>query len=131
MPSFWATVLPLAAAGVFAEGTRGGREGFAQATRMGIRAAMTEPHISLDPRTLSPVEEKLRGPLEDQLTSALKAATDKIASRYAGEPVDEVERMLIDETRAGLHPDIAAGFAPDRAELRRVAEAITSGHHLS
>jgi hypothetical protein len=88
---------------------------------------MEEPHVSLDAGTLSPVERKLRGPLEDQLTSALTAATDKIKQRYAGEPVSDVEAELLAETKAGLHPDIAAGWSPDRAELRRVAESIVAG----
>jgi hypothetical protein len=35
--------------------------------------------------------------------------------------------MLLEQTKAGLHPDIAAGFSPDPAELRRVAEAIVHG----
>jgi hypothetical protein len=65
------------------------------------------PQISLDPAGLNPVEEKLRGPLEDQLTSALQAATDKITSAYAGENADQVTAMLLAETKAGLHPDIA------------------------
>jgi hypothetical protein len=47
-----------------------------------------------------------------------------VADSYAGEPVDEVRRRLLAETRAGLHPDIAEGFEPDQAELRRVAEVI-------
>jgi hypothetical protein len=85
---------------------------------------MEDPHVSLDPQTLSPVEEKLQGPLEEQLTSALQHATDKISQGYAGESVDQVEVMLLDQTRSGLHPDIAAGFTPDPTELRRVAEAI-------
>jgi hypothetical protein len=85
-----------------------------------------EPHVSLDPSTLSPVEQKLQGPLEDQLSSALAAATDKIRQRYAGEPVSRVEAELLAETRAGLHPDIAAGWSPDPAELRRVAESIVA-----
>jgi hypothetical protein len=85
-----------------------------------------EPHVSLDPGTLSPVEQKLQGPLEDQLTSALTAAMDKIRQRYAGEPISHVEAELLAETRAGLHPDIAAGWSPDRAELRRVAESIVA-----
>jgi hypothetical protein len=88
---------------------------------------MVEPQITLDPQTLSPVEEKLRGPLEDQLTSALQAAADRITGAYAGESVDEVARMLLEQTKSGLHPDIAAGFTPDHAELRRVAEAIVAG----
>ena len=87
---------------------------------------MEEPHVSLDASTLSPVERKLQGPLEDQLTSALTAATDKIRQRYAGEPVAEVEAQLLAEAKAGLHPDIAAGWSPDRAELRRVAESIVA-----
>lgn len=91
---------------------------------------MPEPQISLDGSSLTPVEQKLQGPLEDQLSSALQAATDKIASRYAGESVDEVAQMLLDQTRSGLHPDIAAGFAPDRAELRRVAEQIVARSSL-
>jgi hypothetical protein len=85
---------------------------------------MVEPHVSLDPATLDPVEQKLRGPLEEQLTSALRAAAGKIQSRYAGEPVDAVIAELLDETRAGLHPDIAAAWSLDPAELRRVADAI-------
>jgi len=36
---------------------------------------MAEPQISLDPQSLSPVEEKLRGALESQLSSALQAAS--------------------------------------------------------
>jgi K+-transporting ATPase c subunit len=85
---------------------------------------MVEPHVTLDTESLSPVEEKLRGPLEEQLTSAMQAASDKITHEYAGEPVDAVTVKLLEQTRAGLHPDIAEGFAPDQAELRRVAEAI-------
>jgi hypothetical protein len=87
---------------------------------------MEEPHVSLDADTLSPVERKLQGPLEDQLSSALAAATDKIRQRYAGEPVQVVEAQLLEEAKAGLHPDIAAGWSPDRRELRRVAESIVA-----
>ena len=85
---------------------------------------MTEPQISLDPAGLTPVEEKLRGPLEDQLTSALQAATDKITSAYAGENADQITAMLLAETKAGLHPDIAAGWSPDQRQLHEVAEEI-------
>ena len=85
---------------------------------------MVEPHVSLDPDSLSPVEEKLRGPLEQQLTSALQAAADRVSHDYAGEPVEQVQHELLDETKAGLHHDIADAFVPDQRELRRVAEAI-------
>jgi hypothetical protein len=85
---------------------------------------MVDPQVSLDPRTLNPVEEKLRGPLEDQLTSALQAAAEKIEHEYAGQSADELTGMLLERTRRALHPDIAAGFSPDPAELHRVAEAI-------
>jgi len=85
---------------------------------------MAEPHVTLDPNSLSPVEEKLRGPLEEQLTSAMKAATEKVSHDYSGEPVEQVATEILDETKAGLHHDIAAGFVPDQRELRRVAEAV-------
>ncbi|MGK5441500.1 hypothetical protein ACSNN7_06680 [Micromonospora sp. URMC 105] len=88
---------------------------------------MSEPHVTLDPSALDPVQEKLRGALEDQLTSALQAATERIRSSYAGEPIEQVCQRLLDETRAGLHPDIAAGFNPDMDEFCRVAVAIVRG----
>ena len=90
---------------------------------------MVDPHITLDPNGLSPVEEKLRGPLEDQLTSALQAATDKVQQGYAGEPVEQVSQEILKQTRSGLHPDIAAGFTPDPAQLREVAEAVVHDAH--
>jgi hypothetical protein len=85
---------------------------------------MVEPHVSLDSQTLSPVEEKLQGPLEEQLTSALQAAADKIRDRYAGEPLEVITAQLLAETKAGLHPDIATGWQPDPRELRQVAQSI-------
>jgi hypothetical protein len=90
-------------------------------------AAMSEPHVSVDPSGLSPAQQRLRGPLEEQLTSALRVAAERISAEYAGEPVETVCRRLLDETRAGLHPDIAAGFEPDMDEFRRVALAIIRG----
>jgi hypothetical protein len=90
---------------------------------------MIEPQVTLDPANLSPVEEKLRGPLEDQLTSALQAATDKVASAYAGENADQLTETLLDETKAGLHPDIAGGWTPDPAQLHQVAEQIVREAH--
>ena len=87
---------------------------------------MVEPQITLDAANLSPVEQKLQGPLEDQLTSALQAATGKISESYAGQPVDEVEAMLFEQTKSGLHPDIAAAFRPDHDQLKQVAQAIVT-----
>jgi len=91
---------------------------------------MTEPQVTLDSDSLNPVEEKLRGPLQEQLTSALRAATDKTRQEYAGEPVDEVAAALLERTRSALHQDIADGFHPDPAQLRQVAETIVAeaGH---
>ncbi|GGM57606.1 hypothetical protein GCM10011608_48130 [Micromonospora sonchi] len=86
---------------------------------------MSEPHVTLEPR--DPVQEKLRGALEEQLTSALQAAADRVRDSYAGEPVEQVCQRLLDETRGGLHPDIAAGFEPDMDEFCRVAVAIVRG----
>ncbi|SDZ55250.1 hypothetical protein SAMN05421684_6601 [Asanoa ishikariensis] len=86
-----------------------------------------EPHVTLEPDPNDPVQRKLRGALEDQLTSALQAATERVRASYRGESFDTVCRQLLDETRAGLHPDIAAGFEPDLDELARVAVAIMRG----
>jgi hypothetical protein len=91
---------------------------------------MDEPQVTLDPDSLSPVEEKLRGPLEEQLTSALQAATERVSAGYSGEPVEQVTTELLEQTRSGLHPDIAAGWQPDPAELRRVADAVVRGEQL-
>ena len=52
---------------------------------------------------------------------------DRVRAGYAGEPVEDVCRRLLDETRSGLHPDIAAGFQPDMDEFCRVAVAIVRG----
>jgi len=87
---------------------------------------MGEPHVTLDPASLNPVEERLREPLQEELSSALQVATERVEKRYAGESVDEVCRMLEAETRRGLHPDLAAGFQPDHAELCRLAEIIVA-----
>jgi hypothetical protein len=87
---------------------------------------MAEPQVTLDPQSLNAVEEKLRGPLESQLTSALQAATEKTRHEYAGESVEQVTGQLLERTKSGLHPDIAAGFEPDPAQLRHVAEAIVA-----
>lgn len=88
---------------------------------------MSEPHVSLDPSGLSPTQRRLRGPLEEQLTSALQLATERVSAQYNGEPVETVCQRLLDETGAGLHPDIAAGFEPDMTEFSRVAMAIVRG----
>lgn len=85
---------------------------------------MSEPHVTLDPSGLNEEQQHLRGALEEQLTSALRAATERVRAEYAGEPVDAVCRRLLDETRSGLHPDIADGFTPDMDEFCRVAVAI-------
>lgn len=85
---------------------------------------MVEPHVSLDATALSPAAERLRGPLEEQLTSALKAGVDKVSAAYAGQDVEQVMEELVTRTKAGLHPDIAAGFKPDLGELRSIAAAI-------
>ena len=86
-----------------------------------------EPHVTLEPDPHDPVQRKLRGALEEQLTSALQAATERVRASYRGESFDVVCQRLLDETRAGLHPDIAAAFEPDMDELCRLAVAIVRG----
>jgi len=88
---------------------------------------MVAPQVKLDPASLGPVE-KLRGPLEDQLTSALQVAVDEVDEGYAGESVADVSAQLLATTKNGLHDDIADGFAPNQAQLRSVAETIVREH---
>jgi hypothetical protein len=87
---------------------------------------MAEPHVTLDQADLGPVPEKLRGSLEEQLSSALQRATEVVSADYHGEPVDEVAARLLAETRSALHPDIAEAFQPDLAQMRRLAEEIAA-----
>ncbi len=90
---------------------------------------MSEPHVSLDPAGLNAAERKLKGPLEDQLSSALQAAAHRVAADYHGQTADELCAQLLAETKRGLHPDIADAFDPDRGELRQVAQAIIAGEY--
>jgi hypothetical protein len=87
---------------------------------------MAEPHVTLDPNALSPAAQKLRGPLEDQLSSALQRATEHVEHDYHGESVEQVSQELLDQTKDALHPDIAAAFQPSPGELERVAEEIVA-----
>lgn len=89
---------------------------------------MINPRVTLDADSLGPVERKLQKPLEQQLTSALQQATHSVDDNYQGESVDEVAQELLEETKDGLHPDIAAGFTPDGAQLHAVATAIVDEH---
>ena len=41
--------------------------------------------------------------------------------------MEQVCQRLLDETRSGLHPDIAEAFNPDMDEFCRVAVAIVRG----
>jgi hypothetical protein len=84
---------------------------------------MVKPRVRLDATSLGSVE-KLRGPLEDQLTSALDVAVDKVDEHYEGEDVEQVTEQLVEETKAGLHADVAAAIAPDESQLRSVATKI-------
>jgi len=89
---------------------------------------MAEPHVTLGQPDLGPAPEKLRAPLEEQLSSALRRATESVSNDYNGESVDEIAGRLLFETRSALHPDIADAFQPTPAEMRRVAEVIVSRH---
>ncbi|GAA0744704.1 hypothetical protein Drose_37335 [Dactylosporangium roseum] len=87
---------------------------------------MQELHVSLDPAELDPATQKLREPLEAQLSSALQRAAETIERDYHGESVAEVSRRLLDVARSSLHPDIATGFQPDERELRQAAQAVVN-----
>lgn len=84
------------------------------------------PHVSIDPRSLPPAARKLREPLEEQLTSALRVATERVRGEYTGGTSAEVCDRLLAATRELLHPDIAAAFQPDRGEFCRVAHTIVA-----
>ena len=85
---------------------------------------MQELHVTLDDAQLSPAAQKLHEPLEAQLSSALQRAAEVISHDYHGESVAEVSSRLLAVAKESLHPDIAAGFNPDAAELRTAAEAV-------
>ena len=86
---------------------------------------MEKPRIRLDPASLGAVE-KLREPLEAQVTSALHRAVDSVDRQYHGEGVDEVTEELLEGTKAGLHTDIAESIDPDEQQLRDVARSIVT-----
>lgn len=85
---------------------------------------MVSPRVKLDPAVSLGSVEKLREPLEEQLTSALRNAVEKVDDRYHGESVETVEDELLKATRTGLHPDVAKAFAPDQEQLHDVAAQI-------
>lgn len=89
-------------------------------------AAASDAHVTLrtEPGT---IEDELHDPLEEQLTSALRAAVDRLAGNVTGQPVEQVYEELVRATGDGLHPDIAARFEPDEAELRRIAGLLSRG----
>jgi hypothetical protein len=86
---------------------------------------MVKPRVHLDPASLGPVEN-LRQPLEDQVNSALQVAVDKVEKHYDGEDVDQVTEDLVEGTKAGLHPGVAAAITPDAGQLRSVASTIVA-----
>ncbi|WP_327007433.1 hypothetical protein OHA72_09300 [Dactylosporangium sp. NBC_01737] len=85
---------------------------------------MQELHVSLDDAQLSPAAQKLQEPLEAQLSSALQWAAEQVAQDYHAESAAEVGARLLETARSSLHPDIAAAFQPDPAELDRAARAV-------
>ncbi|GAB2627107.1 hypothetical protein Aab01nite_80240 [Paractinoplanes abujensis] len=89
---------------------------------------MINPRVTLDADTLGPVGQKLQKPLEQQLTSALQHATQTVDDHYHGESVPEVALELLEETKEGLHPDIADAFEPSTDQLQAVAAAIVDEH---
>lgn len=87
---------------------------------------MEEPEITVrtEPGT---VEDRLHDSLEQQLTSALRAAIHRLDGTVVGMDVPAVRERLVEETRAGLHPDIAARFEPSRYEMTAIAAQLALG----
>ncbi|WP_380115036.1 hypothetical protein [Dactylosporangium cerinum] len=80
--------------------------------------------MSLDDAQLSTAAQKLHEPLEAQLSSALQRAAELVEQDYHGESATEVGARLLEIAKSSLHPDIAAAFQPDPAELDRAARAV-------
>jgi hypothetical protein len=89
-----------------------------------LEAVVVKPQVRIDPTSSLGTVENLREQLEDQLTSALQAAVDKVDEKYHGEDVEDVTEELVETTKAGLHSDIADGFEPDDAQIHSVAAKI-------
>lgn len=83
-----------------------------------------DPQVHLSADTDLGPAEKLREPLEAQLTSALRAAVEKVDADYHGEDVESVSEELLTGTKDGLHPDIAEALTPNQRQLRSVAADI-------
>jgi len=90
---------------------------------------MQELHVTIDPDGADPAVQKLREPLEAQLSSALQRAAEHVAADYHGESVAVVTARLVELTRESLHPDIAAAWEPNPDELRDAAEAVVRDFH--
>jgi hypothetical protein len=93
-----------------------------------LEVVIVDPQVHIDPETSLGSAENLRGPLEQQLTSALQAAVKKVDGDYHGEGVQDVADELLAGTKHGLHSDIAEGFAPDQVQLRSVAAEIVENN---
>jgi len=89
---------------------------------------MSEPPVSLDPGGPDPTRQLPPDAVEQQLRLALRTATDLVRAEYSGEPVEDVCRRLLDETRIALPSELVPDFTPDMEEFCRIAVAIIRGN---
>ena len=90
-----------------------------------------DPAVHLSADTSLGEAEKLRGALEDQLTSALANAVDKVDGDYHNESEHNVMEELMASTKDSLHPDIAEALTLDETQLRSVAAEIVKNNTQS
>ncbi|GAB3154554.1 hypothetical protein GCM10027290_49260 [Micromonospora sonneratiae] len=88
---------------------------------------MSDSPISLDRNMPETARQDVRDQSEDQLRLALRSATDLVRADYSGEPVEDVCRRLLTETRLALPSELAPDFTPDMDEFCRIAVAIVRG----
>jgi hypothetical protein len=87
---------------------------------------MSEQRVSPQPAGANPTRHANR-PTEEQLRLALRTATDLVRANYAGEPIEDVCRRLLVETRLALPSELAPDFTPDMEQFCQIAVAIVRG----
>ncbi|MGW0434989.1 hypothetical protein ACWDV4_20920 [Micromonospora sp. NPDC003197] len=87
---------------------------------------MSEPPVSLETARANPARQT-GSPTEEQLRLALRTATDLVRANYTGEPIEDVCRRLLVETRLALPSEVAPDFTPDMEQFCQIAVAIVRG----
>ncbi|GAB2957722.1 hypothetical protein GCM10027280_53040 [Micromonospora polyrhachis] len=87
---------------------------------------MSEQRVSPQTAGANPARQAGR-PTEEQLRRALRTATDLVRADYTGQPIEDVCRRLLVETRLALPSEVAPDFTPDMEQFCQIAVAIVRG----